>query len=370
MPKLNGQPWIYSPVADSIGILAPPFVAVLAALALSQKFGPQASVGAIAWFILVVGIDVAHVYGTMFRTYLDKEKRRDHGAFLIFIPILCWAVGAILYATHPLLFWSTLAYVAVFHFVRQQYGFVMIYSRQEKHLPKFCTRIDKVVIYTATIYPLIYWHTHLPREFSWFVEGDFVTLPAGSALKFIQVTALYFYVGVLFLYVLKEAFLFMRGQQLNIARNLLILGTVCSWSVGILFFNGDLIFTLTNVVSHGIPYMTLIWMYERKSERRRRLFTVSRLPFYIGLLVLLAYVEEGFWDAFVWQDHLQFFAFFSFLPAVTDSTLLAILVPLLALPQATHYVFDGFLWRRHGAHQEWKTVLFHPHPAGTEGVIS
>ena len=114
-------------------------------------------------------------------------------------------MGALLYATHPLFFWSALAYVAVFHFVRQQYGFVMIYSRHEKHLPKFCTRLDKAVIYAATIYPLIYWHTHLPREFSWFVEGDFLTLSAGPTLKFVQFAAATFYVTVLLLYVLKEA---------------------------------------------------------------------------------------------------------------------------------------------------------------------
>ncbi|MCC6273443.1 MAG: hypothetical protein IT572_08250 [Deltaproteobacteria bacterium] len=32
---------------------------------------------------------------------------------------------------------------------------------------------------------------------------------------------------------------------------------------------------------------------------------------------------------------------------------LAILVPLLALPQATHYVLDGFIWRMRGGDLEW-----------------
>ncbi|MEO6979448.1 MAG: hypothetical protein ABI113_13750 [Mucilaginibacter sp.] len=33
------------------------------------------------------------------------------------------------------------------------------------------------------------------------------------------------------------------------------------------------------------------------------------------------------------------------MPAITKSIVLALVVPLLALPQSTHYVLDGFIWR-------------------------
>jgi hypothetical protein len=36
--------------------------------------------------------------------------------------------------------------------------------------------------------------------------------------------------------------------------------------------------------------------------------------------------------------------------------LLALLVPLLALPQATHYVLDGWIWRRRD-HPELRTWI-------------
>ena len=59
----------------------------------------------------------------------------------------------------------------------------------------------------------------------------------------------------------------------------------------------------------------------------------------------MAYLEEALWDVMIWREHTQFFQWFAFLPSVSDHTLLALLVPLLALPQATHYVLDGFIWK-------------------------
>ena len=69
----------------------------------------------------------------------------------------------------------------------------------------------------------------------------------------------------------------------------------------------------------------------------------------LGLIGLLAYLEEGVWDGLVWREHGRVFGWFQSLPTVADPAVLAWLVPLLALPQATHYVLDGFIWRRPAA---------------------
>jgi hypothetical protein len=112
------------------------------------------------------------------------------------------------------------------------------------------------------------------------------------------------------------------------------------------------------VLSHGIPYLALVWSHGRRGARRepargllwglpaRLLFSRSALPLFLGSLVTLAFLEEGLWDAFVWRDHPGIFHAFMSLPRVTDRAVLAWLVPLLALPQITHYLLDGFLWKR------------------------
>ena len=55
---------------------------------------------------------------------------------------------------------------------------------------------------------------------------------------------------------------------LNAGKCLLLFATAAAWGTGIILFNGDLPFTLINILSHGIPYMALIWLYGRNQARR------------------------------------------------------------------------------------------------------
>jgi hypothetical protein len=343
------QPWLYSAMADSIFVLAPAFLVTLAVFLFPGSWQAQDRVAPWQWLVLVVGVDVAHVYSTLYRTYFDPEASRQFRTVLIAIPVGCWIGGALLYAQGGWLFWRVLAYIAVFHFVRQQYGFLRLYSRREQQ-PRWARWLDAAAIYAASVYPMVYWHTH-DRAFHWFVKGDFFTVSRPG----LERAAWVVYLLIQGAYVTKEIARAWRERTVNGPKNLIWLGTAASWYVGIVAFNGDLTFTLTNVVAHGVPYMALVWFYQRKqaakpaSEEQRgyleRWFRPAMIPAFVGLLVALAYVEEGLWDALVWRDHSQYFPWLAGLPQITEADFLAMLVPLLALPQATHYVLDGFIWK-------------------------
>ncbi|WP_460976457.1 hypothetical protein [Spirosoma knui] len=343
------QPWIKNPWFDGLYVLAPPFVALLVVLALPDRFKTTDEMPVVGWVALVLLVDVAHVYSTLFRTYFDNVRFRRQQTVFILVPIGCYVAGVALHSFNHLLFWRCLAYLAVFHFVRQQYGFMRIYSRTEK-APTWASRLDMIVIYASTIYPIVWWHLTPGRHFNWFVDGDFIQTE--FALVKLLTSALY---GILLvLYMAKEIWLYIQTRWFNWPRNLLIIGTVLSWYFGIIYFNGDLAFTMLNVVSHGIPYMALIWISSQSEVEAQRkannstLLAIARRSWliFIGMLVLLAYLEEGLWDGFVWREHATVFGWFQALPTVTDKPSLALLVPLLALPQMTHYVLDGFIWRR------------------------
>ena len=307
--------------------------------------------------MLVIGIDVAHVYSTLFRTYLDPVERRALSGWLVATPLAGWIAGVLLYGISAAAFWTVLAYAAVFHFVRQQYGFLMLYARGERALPRACGVMDRAAIYAATLFPLLYWHTHLPRPFAWFIDGDFLALP-----RWLWDFAAPIYAALMAAYVAKEIWLVRRQRHLNLPRNLLVLGTALSWYVGIIAAAGDLVFTLTNVVAHGIPYIALTCIYAQRRDQRARVqrswFIASTLPLAVALLVALAFVEEGFWDGLVWREHPELFPGFSLLPQIESASLLTLLVPLLAVPQLTHYVLDGVIWRLR-SHPEWRATLFH-----------
>ena len=154
-------PWIYSAKFDLLAIIGPPVAVTAIVLACGNKLATISETPVWLWVLLVLGVDVAHVYSSLFRTYLDREEFQCRRTLYLTVPLLCWLVGIAIYALGgPVVFWSGVAYFAIYHFVRQQYGFLMLYRRGEP-VGDLSYRIDQAAIYLATIYPLVYWHTRL-----------------------------------------------------------------------------------------------------------------------------------------------------------------------------------------------------------------
>lgn len=345
----QSQPWLNSAVGDIVFILSPAFLALFLVLLFPSIFQNTSGIPLVYWMILIVFIDVAHVYSTLYRTYFNPKNFKEKYPLLIIIPLACYLTGVFLYQIGAIWFWRLLAYLAVYHFIRQQYGFLKLYSRNESQ-NKILKLIDKIAIYTATLYPLIFWHLSSVRNFNWFVDGDFLTFRNDLLLRLSGIA----YLLIISVYLIKELMQIIKLKWINIPRNLIVLGTFLSWYFGIVYFNGDMAFTTLNVISHGIPYMALIWFFEKqkmekeasKNDFLKHCFGQYGILFFLIPLILFAYLEEGLWDGLIWREHSNVFKFFSVFPQINSKEVLSLLIPLLALPQSTHYVLDGFIWKR------------------------
>jgi hypothetical protein len=358
---MNKQPWIGKPWTDSIFILLPPFISLLVIMLFPSLFRNTREMPEAGWVILVLLVDVAHVYSTLYRTYFDPTALHKQRFLLWCIPVVSFVAGVLVYALSSLLFWRILAYVAVYHFVRQQYGFMRVYSRREQS-GRFYRLIDILMIYAAALYPMAYWHLSGPRNFSWFMENDFVFFPSASLL---QVLTIVYYL-ILAIYVIKEVWFVITHKTVNIPKIAVIGGTIISWYAGIVYFNGDMAFTLLNVVSHGIPYMALVWLHGRKQHERqspsgrsllRLVFSRYGIVLFLLLIFVFAFIEEGLWDITVWQEHATIFGTTRLPSLDLSQELLCLVVPLLALPQITHYVMDGFIWKIRQEEFKWSNEV-------------
>jgi len=141
-----GQPWIGGCAFDASFILAPAY-AITACVLCFPGFFQSHEVTPLLWALLIIGVDVAHVYSTLYRTYFDPLEFRRRRTLYLLVPVLGFLGFAALYSLGDMVFWRVLAYLAVFHFIRQQYGFMMIYRRDERRYPG----IDKAAIYAATL---------------------------------------------------------------------------------------------------------------------------------------------------------------------------------------------------------------------------
>lgn len=330
--------WLVSARFDLGLLIGPALVAALIALALPDGV----EVGPLGFLALVVGVDVAHVWATLWRTLLDPGERRRLAPWLIGLPFACAVVALMLHGVSPGLYWTAMAYLAVFHFIRQQLGFAMLY-RARAGLGAEGAAVERWLYYGLTGTPILWWHAHLPQPFAWFMAGDFVPglPPAVPQLA----GALTLGLGLLHLRNrLRE------GHPGG--RDLWLLTTAAVWWIGVVFAGGDLNFTLPNVVHHGVPYLALVawtvagrWAVSGEGPGRPWMFTAAGAWAFVLPLLALALAEEWLWDRLVWLEHPELF------PGPDLSAWAGFwAVPLLSLPQLTHYLLDGVLWRTGAEH--------------------
>lgn len=332
------QPWIHKAKTDSLFILLPSFMVVaIVFLFQNQLHQIEKNYSFYTWLFLIVFIDVAHVYATLFKTYFVTSEFQKRKKLLIGLPILCFLIGVFLFSFGSAIFWSVLAYIAVFHFIRQQYGFMRLYARNES---KKWAWIDNLIIYTATVYPMLYWFLSAQRNFNWFVTNEFLRFENPILITILS----WIYGLIVIFYIIRTSYLSLKTNTFNIPKNAIIVGTFMSWYFGIVYFDNDLVFTLLNVVSHGIPYIALVYLKEIDNKPTAELNELhyfkhfKGLIFFLAILIFIAFSEEYLWEILVWNEQ--------FSGTTKDfSNWYFLVVPLLTVPQFTHYLLDGFIWK-------------------------
>lgn len=331
------QRWLFSPLIDVLAFAGTALVSFALAQAL-PSLGVGADTPPWAFLIFVVFIDVAHVWSTLFRVYLDREERARRPLLYAAAPLLAYGLGVAAHAQSAELFWRVLAYVAAWHFIRQQVGWMVLYGRRARSSERELT-FDRAAIFAATLGPVVWWHARLPRPFWWFREGDFI----GGLPEWVGTLTL----GVHFVVLLGWVLQALVWRRFHAGKALLLFATWLSWFGGIVLAESDLSFTVMNVALHGVPYLVLLHRYARGRDAEGGYEKFSWLlrfgvPGFLMLLWSLAFIEELLWDRLVWHDNPMLFGAGS---TELEGVVLALLVPLLSLPQTTHYVLDGFIWR-------------------------
>jgi hypothetical protein len=175
------------------------------------------------------------------------------------------------------------------------------------------------------------------------MAGDFVS--AGWAAALLPLARALWLLALL-AFVVEQARKAWSMRRLELGKVLVVLGTALTWYVGIVVTNGDFEFTVTNVLPHGVPYLALLYFYAQQRRREAPQLLGSRLLSaglfgFLGVCLIAAMLEEGMWARWVFHDHAGVFGV-----GHLGQSAVALLAPLLVVPQAVHYALDGLLWRR------------------------
>jgi hypothetical protein len=338
--------WLVSPRFDLAFVLGPLWLAGVCTLLIPEG----TALPPWGWLLFVLGIDVGHVWSTLYRTYLDPDELRRRPLLYGLVPLVALLLCVGLQVLAPGHFWRALAYLAVYHFIRQAVGIGVLYRARAGRSPRDRGgKLERLATWAVTLGPVWWWHTALPLPFEWFVPGDFVPLPRWTLLP----------VGLLAAGVLCAHLTVRLSERRPLgAGDAWLAGTALVWIGGICWARSDAAFTVSNVVAHGVPYVALIWWTGRRrwdhagrGSLHPTLFGWWGVPAFLGLLLALAFAEEALWDLLVWQERPELFG------SLAVPSWAAHAVALLSVPQVTHYLLDGFVWKMGPSNPELRALL-------------
>ncbi len=351
---------LYSPIFDSFFFFSP-FVATFIFVKICDLYFPtilNPEVSPVWFFIFAIVFDVGHVWWTLYRWYLQKDIFTKHWKLLVGVPIVSISILAILSSiTIP---WhdpfyvtlSFLAYIAVFHFIKQQVGFVVLYGRRSENLgsmENISRKLDTIITWMITGSPFLYWMMHYDTiSLNWFTPWEYIFLA-----DLIPQTDLIWIIYTIWciLYIIFQILLIFRWVRLNPLKYLYIIGTAYVWYNGMVTYNSIIIFGFGNVLLHGLNYYGIIIGstfhnndYGKLIQSIKRFWILFFSIIIIVSLIWLWYIEEFFWNQFIWREKTIIFYDF-FYNIWYDQAILILIVSILGSIQLTHYILDRYIWR-------------------------
>jgi hypothetical protein len=284
------------------------------------------------WFAIMVAIDKAHIWSTVFRSYLDREVRREHPLLLYAGPLIFVLLGLAIELTLGVKMLVRLfLYFQMFHVMRQQYGWIAQVARRTRPRgSRISLRWDKTLIYAMVLVPFLWSHV-APGEYLGGLELTPRPMLA-HCLAALFVGCVLGYGG------LQAARRWVHHETVSTSELLVAGTTTFVW--GAMMLAPSRYWLFMSLTYHAVPYIgaTLWTAKDRQSERAmwRHRFAV---PSFLVVLLVWGY----FWQQI--QDGFLHAAPHSIGAVPLTLTALALVVPSM------HYAIDGVIWKRGGGLQ-------------------
>lgn len=224
----------------------------------------------LVWFWIMT-VDGPHVFGTVSRTYLDRQEWKNRkllllGSLLWFIPgPLSVLISMLIHQRTPFFLFLVFAQLwAYWHVVRQHYGFLVLYQRKNGEAAGKQNPADYYIYYTLMLVPFISFLLRHPQA------REQLGLPAGlSPYEHWAVVACNaIVIGTLLAYAFKEMNQARKGIPINLPKNLFLLACV---PLHLLIFMHPYISTHVDIrlfavfvtYYHNIQYHGIVWFYNR-----------------------------------------------------------------------------------------------------------
>ena len=256
------------------------------------------------WFLWVVLLDSPHFFGTLSRTFFDKQELRQRrrlllGSLVWYVVgpgalVMAWGLyelGATAYQLPWKIYLVFFGVWAYWHIVRQHYGFMRLYQRKNNDTHPLDARIDQALLYGGLLLPFLVFIIRHPD-----VRGEiglaealpvYPALPEGGRLaalfdvNYLAGLAWEHWVVILSAVVIgalvvafgvRQAALVRRGETINGPKILFLLAVVplhvyVCFSPAVLTAS-LLAFSAFITIFHDIQYHAIVWFHHRNRYHR------------------------------------------------------------------------------------------------------
>jgi hypothetical protein len=302
--------WIFSRRLDWTAFLAVPAVGFL----IYPLIGPQFSFLTAVWWSGILANN-SHVFGSLFRIYGDQREFRKFARLYVLLPVFLFLFIFTLQMIAPQGYVETLiAYAAMIHFIRQQYGWMRL-SLRNSGVTDSTRLFFTIAVYIFSVVPVVI--LHMQPEKYWLHPRDLFSIPRFAFLIPIL------HLITIAMFVAFSIICFWRQKTKFEPSFLIGLSTFVCWYVGITVLSNP----FPVVILHAAPYFLLVYRYGANqltspshSRALRQIFAgpLGFLGFYLllagstfflyppnglfmGSLLLTAALFHYITDAIVWR---------------------------------------------------------------------
>lgn len=348
----KSQPWVHSWYADSLCFFLTPFLFIALALFNLPPFRLQDEILLENVIILVLFFDWAHIFAQYHRIYANPlESKRLKWvyplSYLALIPIMT----ALVYLTKATWIDTVLVYFVVFHFIKQHFGFMKIYSKTDGPKSKREAYTENMVFYLSMFTPVVWWHAHgLKYWYKW--TEFFIKSPLFSYIVWPMIAV---YAVSLVMYARDEYVRSKRNGMWNIPKNISLVTAMAGWGIVAFMPQSKLLIIFTVTFTHDLSYLFYVWLTGRRDSKiiskKVSWFSWWSLPgllMYLVVLIVLSDIlmvvhleltRDNNWNYWIWG---QVFNSLS----VKDGWMLSFGWALFFATQAHHYFIDRYLWKK------------------------
>lgn len=333
------NPWILGSFRrDFLFLTLPGLVAIALSIFLREQ--PQWAFRGLVVYLVYTWIDTGHVYTTMWRTYFRRQELSAARLVYIATPILFFSLfAAWAWFAWPGL-WGVVVYGTLFHNIRQLWGFLKWYQKLEGR----SDAASSFFFHALVLLPVAAYHFNPQRApgYYYFNQGEVMHWPQPD----LYILCVGLYAATLLVWMLHEIQLWRAGSK-EPGRLLGLVTAMILYGYGPLFGRsfGEVILPL--IASHGIAYMAVMGQTtDRLGHTRWKGFGTLMLVM-VGTAFVFGFVESGMQGYFNGSER-------GYLERPHDWGL-AVATGLWLGPLYSHYLFDGFLWRK--AHRDSAVVF-------------